>query len=141
MKACSTYRFGVVISHHQVLGCVRIKMSNILRGIQQALEAIRIETEAADWQLRLEILQLILSTSESVVADARKQAAPEVKQVKQTVPVPKTELVKRYVDVPKQADSHRQKRADVDDAARLRRQQQQLAAVKPQAALPNQRAV
>ena len=116
-------------------------MSNILRGIQQALEAIRIETEAADWQLRLEILQLILSTSESVVAAARKQAAPEVKQVKQTVPVPKTKLVKRYVDVPKQTDSGRQKRTDVDDAARLRRQQQQLAAVKPQAALPNQRAV
>ena len=80
-------------------------MSNILRGIQQALEAIRIETETADWQLRLEILQLILSTSESVVADERKQAAPEVKQVKQTVPVPKTKLVKRYVDMPKQADS------------------------------------
>ena len=116
-------------------------MSNILRGIQQALEAIRIETEKADWQLRLEILQLILSTSESVVADARKQAAPEVKQVKQTVPVPKTELVKRYVDMPKQADSHRQKRADVDDDVRLGQQQQQLAAVEPQAALPNQRAV
>jgi hypothetical protein len=72
-------------------------MSNILKGVQQALEAIRIETESADWQLRLEILQLILSTSESVVADARKQAEPEVKQVKQTVPVPKTKLVKRYV--------------------------------------------
>ena len=111
-------------------------MSNILRGIQQALEAIRIETEAADWQLRLEILQLILSTSESVVADARKQAAPEVKQVKQTVPVPKTKLVKRYVDMPKQTGSGRQKRTDVGDAARLR--QQQLAAVGPQAALPNQ---
>ena len=116
-------------------------MGNILRGIQQALEAIRIETEKADWQLRLEILQLILSTSESVVADARKQAEPEVKQVKQTVPVPKTKLVKRYVDMPKQADSQRQKRTDVDDAARLRQQQQQLAAVEPQAALPNQRAV
>jgi len=116
-------------------------MGNILRGIQQALEAIRIETEKADWQLRLEILQLILSTSESVVAAARKQAEPEVKQVKQKVPVPKTELVKRYVDVPKQADSERQKQADVDDAARLRQQQQQLAAVEPQAALPNQRAV
>jgi hypothetical protein len=116
-------------------------MSNILRGIQQALEAIRIETEAADWQLRLEILQLILSTSESVVADARKQAVPEVKQVKQvkqTVPVPKTKLVKRYVDVPKQADSHRQKRTDVDDAARLRQQQQQLAAVQPSKPLPAQ---
>jgi len=141
MKAWSTYSFGVVISHHQVLGCGRIKMSSILRGVQQALEAIRIETEKADWQLRLEILQLILSTSESVVADARKQAEPEVKQLKQTVPVPKTELVKRYVDVPKQADSERQKQADVDDAARLRQQQQQLAAVEPQAALPNQRTV
>ena len=53
-------------------------MSNILKGIQQALEAIRIESEKADWQLRLEILQLILSTSESVVAQARKKAAPEV---------------------------------------------------------------
>ena len=114
-------------------------MSSILRGVQQALEAIRIETEKADWQLRLEILQLILSTSESVVADARKQAEPEVKQVKQTVPVPKTELVKRYVDMPKQTDSGRQKRADVDDAARLRRQQQQqLAAVQPSKPLPAQ---
>ena len=116
-------------------------MGNILKGVQQALEAIRIETEKADWQLRLEILQLILSTSESVVADARKQAAPEVKQVKQTVPVPKTKLVKRYVDAAQQTGSGRQKRADVDDAARLRQQQQQLAAVEPQAALPNQRAV
>ena len=116
-------------------------MGNILKGVQQALEAIRIETEAADWQLRLEILQLILSTSESVVAQARKKAAPEVKQVKQTVPVPKTELMKRDVDVPKQTVADRQKRTDVDDAARLRQQQQQLAAVEPQAALPNQRAV
>ena len=113
-------------------------MGNILRGVQQALEAIRIETEKADWQLRLEILQLILSTSESVVADARKQAEPEVKQLKQTVPVPKTELVKRYVDVPKQADSGRQKRTDVGDAARLRQQQQQLAAVQPNKPLPLQ---
>ena len=116
-------------------------MGNILKGVQQALEAIRIETEKADWQLRLEILQLILNTSESVVAQARKKEAPEVKQVKQTVPVPKTKLVKRYVDMPKQTVAGRQKRADVDDAARLRGQQRQLAAVEPQAALPNQRAV
>ena len=116
-------------------------MGNILKGIQQALEAILIETEKTDWQLRLEILQLILSTSESVVAGARKEAAPEVKQVKQTVPVPKTKWVKRYVDVAKQVNSGRQKRADMDDGARLRQQRQRLTAVKPQAALPNQRAV
>ena len=61
-------------------------MSDILTGIQQALEAIRLETESADWQLRLGILQLILSTSESVLADARKRAAPRVKQVKRQYP-------------------------------------------------------
>ena len=113
-------------------------MSNILKGIQQALEAIRIESEAADWQLRLEILQLILSTSESVVAAARKQAAPEVRQVKQTVPVPKTKWVKRYVDVAKPAASGRQKGDDMDDAERLKRQQQQLSAVQPNKPLPLQ---
>ena len=52
-------------------------MSNILRGIQQALEAIRIEIEKADWQLRLEILQPMLSKSTSVVAGVRKWAAPK----------------------------------------------------------------
>ena len=115
-------------------------MSNILTGIQQVLEAIRIETEKADWQLRLEILQLMLSTSESVVAGARKQAAPQVKQVKQTVPVPRTKWVKRYVDMPKADSGEKKKQASMDDDARLG-QQQQLAAMKPQAALPNQQAV
>ncbi len=115
-------------------------MINILLGIQQALEVIRIETEKADSQLRLEILQLILSTSESVVAGARKQAAPQVKQVKQKVPIPRTKWVRHYVDMPKPAAPGNQKRADMDDDARLK-QQQQLGTVKPQAALPNQRAV
>ena len=113
-------------------------MGNILKGIQQALEAIRIESEKADWQLRLEILQLILSTSASVVADARKLTAPEVRQVKQTVAVPKTKLVKRYVDMPKQAASGKQKRTDMDDSERLRQQRQQLAAVQPNKPLPLQ---
>ena len=84
---------------------------------------------------------MILSTSESVVADARRQAAPEVRQVKQTVPVPRTKWVTRYVNVQK-ADSGKQKQAGLDDDARFRQQQQQqLAVVEPQAALPNQRAV
>ena len=115
-------------------------MGNILKDIQQVLEAIRIETEKADWQLRLEILQLMLSTSVSVVAGVHKQAAPRVKQVKQTVPVPRTKWVKRYVDMPK-ADSGKQKQAGVDDDDRFRQQQQQLTAVGPQAALPNQQTI
>jgi hypothetical protein len=47
-------------------------MGNILKGIQQALEAIQIETEAADWQLRLEILELMLGASASVVTQVHK---------------------------------------------------------------------
>ena len=113
-------------------------MSNILRGIQPALGTIRIETELADWQLRLEILQLILSTSESVVADVRKQAAPGVRQVKQTVPVLKTRWVKQYEDVPKQASSGRQKQDSEGDSARLWQQQSQLATVQPNKPLPLQ---
>ena len=116
-------------------------MRNILTGIQQALEVIRIETEKADWQLRLEILQLMLSTSASVVAQARKQAAPQVKQVKQTVPIPRTKWVKRYVDMPKPAASGKHRQTSVDDDARLGQQQQQLAVVGPQAALPNQQTI
>ena len=116
-------------------------MGNIPKDIQQVLEAIRIETEKADWQLRLEILQLMLSTSVSVVAGVHKQAAPRVKQVKQTVPVPRTKWVKRYVDMSKADSGKKKKQASMDDDARLGQQQQQLAAVEPQAALPNQRAV
>ena len=82
----------------------------------------------------------MLSTSASVVAGARKQAAPQVKQVKQTVPVPRTKWVKRYVDMPK-ADSGKQKQAGVDDDDRFMQQQQQLAVVEPQAALPNQQTI
>ena len=89
-------------------------------------------------QLRLEILQLILSTSDSVVADARKQAAPDVRQVKLTVPVPRTKWVTCYVDVPKQAASGKQKRADMDDDTRFRQQQSQLATVQPNKPLPLQ---
>lgn len=67
--------------------------------IQQALNAIRQHTDEADWQLRLEALELMLSTSQSVVARARQLAEPKVRTRTVTVPKPKT--VRRYVDVPK----------------------------------------
>ena len=79
-----------------------------------------------------------LRTSESVVADARKQAAPEVRQVKQTVSVPKTKWVKRYVDATQQTGSEKRRVTDVDDSERLKRQQQQLTAVQPNKPLPLQ---
>ena len=42
----------------------------------------------------------MLSTSQSVIANARKLTEPERKQVKQTVVVPRTQVVKRYVNMP-----------------------------------------
>ena len=68
----------------------------------------------------MEILQLILSTSESVVAGTRKQAEPEVKQLKQTVAVPRIKWVKCYVDITKRAASGKQRQTSVDDDARFR---------------------
>ena len=75
-------------------------MANALTVIQQALETIRIASEKADRQRKLDILLLMLSTSQSVIANACKLTEPERKQVKQTVVVPRTQVVKRYVNMP-----------------------------------------
>lgn len=73
--------------------------------IQQALNAIRQHTDEFDWQLRLQALELMLSTSQSVVARARQLVEPKVKTRVVTVPKPKT--VRRYVDVPKRQAAQR----------------------------------
>ena len=75
-------------------------MPDALTDIQRALETIRLASIKADWQRKLDILLLMMSTSQSVVANARKLTEPERKQVKQTVVVPKTQVVKRYVNMP-----------------------------------------
>ena len=75
-------------------------MANALTDIQQAPETVQIASEKADWQRKLDILLLMLSTSQLVIANARKLTEPERKQVKQTVVVPRTQVVKRYVNMP-----------------------------------------
>ena len=75
-------------------------MANALTDIQQALETIRIASEKADWQRKLDILLLMLSTSESFIAHALELTEPERKQVNQTNVVLKTQVVKRYVNMP-----------------------------------------
>ena len=66
-----------------------------LRDIQQALNAIRSELERADDETKWSALELMLSTSASVVALAKKMAKPETKTVTRTVTVPKTKIVKQ----------------------------------------------
>ena len=64
-----------------------------LRDIQQALNAIHRELERVDDETKWSALELMLSTSASVVALAKKMAKPETKTVTRTVAVPKTKIV------------------------------------------------
>ena len=66
-----------------------------LQDIQQALNAIRGEIERVDDETKWSALELMLSTSSSVVALAKKMAKPETKTVTRTVAVPKTKIVRQ----------------------------------------------
>ena len=66
-----------------------------LQDIQQALNAIRGEIERVDDETKWAALELMLGTSSSVVALAKKMAKPATKTVKRTVAVPKTKIIKQ----------------------------------------------
>ena len=66
-----------------------------LQDIQQALNAIRSEIERVDDETKWAALELMLGTSGSVVALAKKMEKPETKTVTRTVAVPKTKIVKQ----------------------------------------------
>jgi hypothetical protein len=68
-----------------------------LQDIQQALNAIRGEIERVDDATKWAALELMLSTSASVVALAKKMAEPETRTVTRTVAVPKTKIVKQQL--------------------------------------------
>ena len=66
--------------------------TSALEDIQQALNAIRGDIERADAETKLAALELIMVTSQSVVAMARKLTTPKVKT--RTVIVPKEKVIK-----------------------------------------------
>ena len=94
-----------------------------LQDIQQALNAIRSEIERADDETKWTALELILGTSSSVVALAKKMAKPETNTVTRTVAVPKTKIVKQ--EPQQQTTSKDTERTDFTP-------------IRPQPPLPNQ---
>lgn len=68
---------------------------SVLQDIQQALNAIRSEIERGGDETKWAALELMLGTSSSVVALAKKMAKPEKQTVKRTVAIPKTKVVKQ----------------------------------------------
>ena len=91
-----------------------------LQDIQQALNAIRSEIERVDDETKWAALELMLGTSNSVVALAKKMA----KTVTRTVAVPKTKIVKQQT----------QQQAKPKDTERT-----DFTPIRPQPPLPNQR--
>ena len=97
--------------------------TSALEDIQKALNAIRGDIQRADAETKLAALELIIGTSQSVVAMARKLTIPKVKT--RTVIVPREKVIKaepRQRNVPKKDDEPRS-----------------LKPIKPKSPLPNQR--
>ena len=95
-----------------------------LQDIQQALNAIRSEIERVDDETKWAALELMLSTSNSVVALAKKVAKPETKTVTRTIAIPKTKIVKQQP----------QQQATPKDT-----EPTDFTSIRPQPSLPNQR--
>ena len=95
-----------------------------LQDIQQALNAIRGEIERVDDETKWAALELMLSTSSSVVTLAKKMAKPETKTVTRTVAVPKKKIVT-------QQPQQQTKSKDTE--------QTDFTPIRPQPPLPNQR--
>ena len=94
-----------------------------LQDMQQALNAIRSEIKRVDNETKWAVLELMLSTSSSVVALAKKMAKPEKKTVTRTIAVPKTKIVTQQP----------QQQMTPKDAERT-----DFAPIRPQPPLPNQ---
>lgn len=94
-----------------------------IQDIQQILNAIRGEIEKVDDETKWAALELMLSTSSSVVALAKKMAKPETKTVTRTIAVPKTKIIKQQP----------QQQTKSKDAER-----KDFTPIRPQPPLPNQ---
>ncbi len=69
--------------------------NSALKDIQQALNIIRTEIEQVDTETKMAALELIMSTSQSVVAMARKLTKPKVRTKIKKVVIPKTKIIKQ----------------------------------------------
>ena len=76
--------------------------NSALKDIQQSLNIIRAEIVKADDETKMAALELIMSTSQSVVAMARKLTKPKVRTKIKKVVIPKTKIVKQRVAQPTQ---------------------------------------
>ena len=68
-----------------------------LHDIQKTLNIIRNQIEAEDADTKLAALELMLASSASVVALAKKMTKPAAKAVTRNISIPKTKVIKQPV--------------------------------------------
>jgi hypothetical protein len=95
-----------------------------LQDIQKTLNIIRNQIDAVDADTKWAALELMLVSSASIVALAKKMTKPETKTITRTVAVPKTKIVKQQT--PPQTTPKDTERTDFTP-------------IRPQPPLPNQR--
>ena len=66
-----------------------------LQDIQKTLNIIRTQIEAVDADTKWAALELMLASSASVVALAKKITKPDTKTVTRTISIPKTKVIKQ----------------------------------------------
>ena len=68
-----------------------------LQDIQKALNIIRNQIDVVDTETKWAALELMIASSASVVALAKKIAKPETKTVTRTISIPKTKIIKQPI--------------------------------------------
>ena len=96
-----------------------------LQDIQKALNIIRNQIDVVDTETKWAALELMLASSASIVALAKKLAKPETKTITRTISVPKTKIIKQPVQ--------QTSKTSANDAVRTA-----IKPITPQKPLPNQ---
>ena len=71
-----------------------------LQDIQKTLNIIRNQIDVVDAETKWAALELMLASSASIVALAKKMTKPDTKTVTRTISIPKTKVIKQPVQQP-----------------------------------------
>ena len=97
-----------------------------LHDIQKTLNIIRNQIEAVDVDTKRAALELMLASSASVVALAKKMAKPDTKTVTRTISIPKSKVIKQSAQKTSKPAAHNAAGTAIEP-------------ITPQKPLPNQR--
>jgi hypothetical protein len=81
-----------------------------LQDIHKTLNLIRNQIDAVDAETKLAVFELMLGTSTSLVALAKKMAKPETKTLTRTVSIPKTKAIKQPIQQSSNTTSNKPER-------------------------------